>query len=378
MSALAKTIQRFAPVSKPRKIGPIGLEFSLEQLHMVQMETGSDGNINLRARASVPFTGARDQLMASPRQVKSLVQKARKSSGFKGSHVVASMPANKTRIVSVSYQVSSGQSDAEAILNQMADRLEGELSDYVIDYLPVRANPKAHERLAIVAVAKREDIIAYLDVLGSAGLTVDSLEIGPAAIRRLVGAMSKPDVIENVLVINFGRTVSYLTIISKSRLLFDQEINYGENSVLDLVAKNLEVSVEAAWELVYKHGLQAGGTDSNSALMEGGIDVADTLREIIKPTFMQLVDEIHRAMIYAASETHGESVDRIYLLGGIARWAGADSFLQKMIDLPVETIPNPLQTFPAKKGTDTEVEERSLPEIAVATGLALRGMVEHG
>ena len=92
MSALAKTIQRLTPVSKARKIGPIGLEFSLEALHMVQMETGADGGISLRARASVPFSGARDQLMASPRLVKSLVQKARKRGSFQGNRVVASMP----------------------------------------------------------------------------------------------------------------------------------------------------------------------------------------------------------------------------------------------------------------------------------------------
>jgi len=85
----------------------------------------------------------------------------------------------------------------------------------------------------------------------------------------------------------------------------------------------------------------------------------------------------NRALIYAASQTHGESVSRIFLLGGIARWVGADAFLQKMIELPVQIIPNPLKTFPARKGANTEVEESSVPEIAVAAGLALRGMVEH-
>ena len=378
MSALANTIQRFLPVPNTRKTGPIGLEFSLEQLHLVQMETGPDGGIALRACASVPLSGERDEIMASPKQVKSLVRRARKQGDFQGHRVVASMPSNKTRIVSVAYQVSSGQADAEAILSLMADRLEGDLTDYVIDYLPVRANPKAHERLAIVAVSRRDDVIKYLELLRYAGLTVDSLEIGPAAIRRLIGAMSEPGKIENVLVINFGRTVSYLTIISKSRLLFDQEISYGENRILELIASNLEVSAESAYELVYTHGLCSDS--QKPAALSGGdddISVVDTLREIVKPAFLQLVGEINRALIYAASQTHGESVSRIFLLGGIARWVGADRFLQELIELPVQIIPNPLKAFPARRGAQTEVDEQSVPEIAVAAGLALRGMTDR-
>lgn len=378
MSALAKTIQRFSPGSNTQRTGPIGLEFSLEQLHLVQMETGTDGNIALRACASVPLLGERDELMVSPKQVKSLVCRARKQGDFQGHRVVASMPSSKTRIISIAYQVSSGQADAEAILNLMADRLEGDLSDYVIDYLPVRANPKAHERLAIVAVAKREDVIEYLELLRFAGLVVDALEIGPAAIRRLIGAMSERGKIENVLVINFGRTVSYLTIISKSRLLFDQEISYGENRILELIAGNLEVSVETAYKLVYTHGLSS---DSQEPAARSGddddISVVETLREIVKPAFIQLVGEINRALIYAASQTRGESVSRIFLLGGIARWVGADRFLQELIELPVQIIPNPLKIFPARRGAQTEVDEQSVPEIAVAAGLALRGLTDR-
>ena len=52
MSALAKLVERFSPDAGTRRIGPIGLEFALHAMHMVQLETGRDGRVVVRARAS--------------------------------------------------------------------------------------------------------------------------------------------------------------------------------------------------------------------------------------------------------------------------------------------------------------------------------------
>ena len=76
-----------------------------------------------------------------------------------------------------------------------------------------------------------------------------------------------------------------------------------------------------------------------------------TLKEILTPRFMSLVEEINRILIYTASQTRGESVSRIYLLGSLARWPAVDAFLNNLTHLEVETIPNPLAAF---AGGDTD------------------------
>ena len=82
-------------------------------------------------------------------------------------------------------------------------------------------------------------------------------------------------------------------------------------------------------------------------------------------------------MIYTASQTHGEAISRIYLLGSIARWQGINHLLGALVKLPVEIIPNPLEPFDRKNGTSTGNDE-PMAEIAVATGLALSGMQDDG
>jgi type IV pilus assembly protein PilM len=374
MFALSQAIQRISPATRVNRVGLIGLECAVNELHLVQLETVSRGGIRVRAKASVTYQEDRSDLLQSPRELRALIRKALGKGRFKGRKVVTAMPSGETRIMPVNYHVNPGQGDAGIILKLMGERLDGDLSEYVIDYLPIRAENQADDHSALVAIAKREAVVEYLEVLRKSGLEVECLEIGPVAIRRLVAAMAPEGKRENVLVINFGREASFLTIISGNRLLLDQAIQFGEDMLLAQIAGALDMPEPSVRKLVDLHSLDPRDGSQENALVEVGIDVAATLQEILKPSFLELVDEINRALIYLASQTHGESVDRIYLLGSVARWQGADKLLNKLLVLPVETIPNPLKTFRRPGAPEAVNEIDAAPAIAVATGLALRGL----
>lgn len=373
MLDLTKFINKVSVSSKRNNIGPIGLELAMEKIHFVQLQKETSGKIHYRAKMSLPYSCNRDELLASPKMMKSLVQQAFNSEAFSGRNVVTVMPASDVRIMSVAYQVNKGQKEDEALLKLMEQRIQGDLNDYVIDYLPVRAKSENEDRLAVIAYAKREKVITYLETLRKAGLKVEAMEIGPSAIKRLVGAMSTVDHNDNVLVINFGCKKSYMTLISGRRLLFDQEIDFGEEELLKKLSVLLDVTLDMSRELIIKHGLQLNNNTVNLSAAETGIDIPKSLNEILKPMFMKLADEINRALIYAASETRGEPVKQVYLLGSIARWQGADRMLNLLVNIPV-SIPNPIMMF----GEDAEIENEqysnTVSEIAVASGLALRGV----
>lgn len=371
MFALNKAIQRIATAPRSGTVGPIGLECALNELHLVQLESGSKSGIRVRAKASVKYQEDRSELLQSPRKMRGLIRQALGADRFSGHKVTTAMPSGETRIMPVNYRVNPGQGDAGAILKLVEERIGGNLAEYVIDYLPIRTESQADDRSALVAIAKRASVIEYLEVLHKAGLVVDRLEIGPVAIRRLVAAMAPEGKHENVLVINFGNETSYLTIISGNRLLFDQAIQFGEDRLLAQISNALDMPESSIRNLVNLHSLDPQDAAGESRPEAAGIDVAGTLREIVKPSFLELVDEINRALIYMASQTHGESVDRIYLLGSVARWQGADKLLNKLLVLPVETIPNPLKAFLRPGVPEAVSETDGAPEFAVATGLAL-------
>jgi type IV pilus assembly protein PilM len=348
-----------------RRYGPIGLHMAREAIHLVQLDSHAGRVVAVRGWASVPLPPG-DAAWDSPKRLALLLRKAFVSAGFKGKRVVSAMPHGKVRIHSVTYRATRERSATDEILHLMQERLQGELADHVLDFLPVREGGSDGERLALVAVSRREDVVAHLELLRRAGLDVAALEIGPTAIRRLVCALSPAGEPENVLVLNAGDTASFMTMISGRRLLFDQEVDFGERKLVELVARSLDMPEQIVRDVVAK-----GGLDEASARGLQDVNLASAIIEILRPELKRLVAELERGFLYAASETRGGGAKRVFLAGSLARWPGADRHLAAIARLPVTNIPDPLAVLAPE--ARRVVPAHAIPEIAVATGLALRG-----
>ncbi len=379
MSLVARTTALFRPRSSAVSVGPIGIDVGLEAMHFVQLESSGDQKPVVRAKASLEINGSRRELLEQPHQFRSLIKRALASDRFRGNKAVLALPSGMFRTLSINYKlVGSEKKEPAAILRVMKDRLDGDLNNYVLDYMPVRGRSKTDERLALVAVSERKPVVNFLELARKAGLDVSALEIGPLAISRLTSAISDDAGSATVLVINSGRRASYLTLISGNDLLFDQEVAIGEQSLVQHICETLDMPEDTARHLLSRTGVSPDDREDalSDTLDEAG--VLNTLSEILKPQFMKLVEEIKRAFLYAASETRGRGVTQVYLLGSIARWPGAEQMLSNLSGSTVSKIPNPLALFPSDELDTANTAQEFAPEIAVATGLALRGMKLHG
>ncbi len=374
MSVLSYLSNRFSKSTIESTIGPIGLEFAREAVHMVQLQKGEDGNIRLKAKTSECYPLPLEDFLESPGEMKKLVTKMLKKDHFYGNKVVSSLPPGCVRLLPITYQKRQDQDDQEELVSALISRLGDDLDEYVIDFLPVRRSAENESGLAIAAIAKRTDVTRYLDNFRHCKLDVSALDINPVAIKRLVCAMSMPGGVENVLVINFGRMKSYFTMLSGRRMIFDHEVGFGENRLLEKIASELDISVVEASDLVREYCTTSARVEVGGESILNGEDVFHTIAEIIKPLFIELADEITRALIYISSETRGESPDKIFLVGSIARWTGVDSIINSLVDISVRAIPDPLQSFPRSSRDSPKYDNEVLPEIAVATGFALRGL----
>ena len=379
MTVLARTAALLRPRSNALTVGPIGVDVALEAVHLVQLQMPEVGKPVVRAKASLEINGTRRELLQQPHQFRSLIKRAFAADRFRGKKAVLALPSGMFRTLSINYQLTgSEKNEPAAILRVMKDRLDGDLANYVLDYMPVRGRSKSDERLALVAVSERGPVVEYLELARKAGLTVSALEIGPLAISRLTSAISEDSGSSTILVVNSGRRASYLTLISGNDLLFDQEVAIGEQSLVQHICDTLDMQEDTARHLLTHTGVCPGdsGDALSDTLDESGL--VTTLSEILKPQFMKLVEEIKRAFLYAASETRGRGVTQVYLLGSIARWPGAEQMLSNLSGSTVSKIPNPLELFPRAANDSTRIADEFAPEIAVATGLALRGMRVHG
>lgn len=288
------------------------------------------------------------------------------------------MPAEDVKLSLTNYQLKDGDDPAQVIVNQALELIDGAADDWILDYLPVHARGEGTgEHAALIALARREKVLTFLHTLNAAGIEIDALEIGPVAIQRLVTRVREGSTHGNVLTINFGRQRTFLTVFCGSRLELDREVQFGESELVEKLAAGLEMSEQDAQALLYRHGV---ASDQSDTLLRTSFldtqEICATLREIIKPRFLDLADEVQKVVIYTASQMRGAAVDHVYLLGSVARWPGADKLLSGLLSLPV-TVLNPLQVFAADGSAAASVDLDPIAGIAIATGCALRSRGQH-
>ena len=359
------------------EIGSIGIDFTEDKINLVQFGKSQDGEIALKSAFCIPYTSTREEILSSPKTLRPILQKAIKENGFTGKSVVTSMPSSDVRILSINYTSPKSKVDSESLLKALSDRIDENLSEYVIDYLPVRTSDTDEEKLALVALVKKELVITYLELLRLSGLTVEALEIRPAAVKRLIYSLVEPDDYRNLLVINFGSNKSYLTIISGRRLLLDQELNFGADSFIKKMSSVLEMSNESTIDLILKHGFEFGESNQLPETSYADENVAKTLLDIAKPILSELIEEINRVLIFAASENQGKSISKIFLLGSVSNWNGIDSYLENKLKINVEILNSPLKSF-SNSISESNGDYIYTPHMAVAAGLAMRGLITYG
>ncbi len=338
-----------------RQRGSIGLDFAPDRMHVVQLERDPNDNVTALATESFDYPDGRDECLASRETLGKFMRNAFRRSGVHGFKVHTVMPGEQVRTFPLSFNVDPGHTEDQALLAILGERLEGPLDQYVIDYMPIRGESEDRSRLAVVVVVDREHVIDFLERLRSCGLDVQALEVQSSALRRLTTSFSGEQH-RNLVLVNFGETKSDLTLISGRRMIFNQELAFGEERLIEVLARSLSISPDEARATVNRYGLVSND--------EEAAEISHTLCEIVRPIFQVLVEQLNRAFIFAAAEDRGNTVDEIYVAGSLGGWKGTAALLDEMLSTPVSMIPNPVKHW----------EEPWRPELAVALGLAMRDL----
>lgn len=368
---------------------PIGADFAVERLNLVQVQEHCAHGVlhTVRAAASVAYPLPREELLAAPRLLRQFVQSALASAPFSGRRAWCALAPADVRILPMTVTLAAGQSEAQAVARAAREQIGTTVADAVVDYYQVRSiDGDSSERQVLVAVAQKAQVLAHLAMLRGAGLDPVALDIGPAAIGRLLGAMGRDDLNQSVLLINFGLQKSFLTVIWGRRLMLDREIDFGEVQLAGKLAASLGLAPEIARNLMREHGIGARNGAGGAARPAAGAgsalpDVGRTIREILHPELRLLAEELLRTQVYVASRTRGSTLSRVYLNGSLARYPNIQERLSELVALPVEVL-NPFDAFampaadgaaPAAFQTGSQASSEASKSIALAAGLALRG-----
>jgi type IV pilus assembly protein PilM len=366
-----KRLRRWLRLARRARHAPIGLDFAGERLNLLQVELGGQEPV-VRAAAAVPYPAERAALLSDRARLRRFVLDALASAPFAGRRVIAALAPADVRILPLNVQLAAGENERAAVARQVREQLgPAQAAESVVDYIPVRsADATGAQRQVLAAIAPVEKVFGYLDALRGAGLEPVALDIGPAAIARLLASMQE-DYTQAVILVNFGASKSYLSVISGRRLMLDREIDFGETQLVDKLARALRLAPQVALALLREHGTGDPHAQPGAASHR---DMGRAIREILHPQFATLAEELARTQVYVASRTRGASARRIYLNGSAAGYANLPQRIAAIANLPVEVL-DPFRAFQLAPGFAPA--SNLAHGIALAAGLALRGRT-HG
>jgi len=352
--------------------GAIGIDLGPNGLRMVQFRKKAE---KLEVHASAHISVATEP-GGSPRQLHTLIRQAIKEHGFIGREIVTCLQPQNVKILMLSFMRQANKKDDELIVQRVAERIDGNIEDYVIDFMMVRPEVvDGQERSVLVALAQHDEVVKHLESLRKAGLVVKLLEIEPTAVRRLISVRHKEELDANLMTISMGDSQTYITVLSGRRLIYERDIDFGEQQLIAALCKELEIDEHEARTMLergnQKHSNHGQIADDSEIGYETPVTTA--LYSVLKPMFMSLVEDINRALIYAASETRGMPVKHVYLTNRVATWKDIEKFINTLIEVPVSVL-KPFDGFENAEVFGADADPRG----AVVTGMALHGLTEQG
>jgi Tfp pilus assembly PilM family ATPase len=221
--------------------------------------------------------------------------------------------------------------------------------------------------MVLLVASRRERVNRYLAIFQQAGLQCEHLEVTPCAAARVLRYQEG-----FYAIVDLDQAQTVISVAEGPQLLFSRTLKTGYGEWIQRVAEGLELSQQAAHDLLQAQGLESatGGAMDVDAAAESGTLGADIIPSVVQElcarALDQLIKEIRRTTDYFALLPGGGRVGRIHLLGEVLP-RGLEHILEAR--LQVQALRGALPE-PERKG---QWGLEKSPRWLVATGLALRG-----
>jgi len=236
-----------------------------------------------------------------------------------------------------------------------------DITDVTLDYHVTGTTDDAIH--VLMAACKRDKVANLKQAIQLAGKQPAIIDVDAFALQNCYELNYDPQPNEVVALLNIGASTTNINILNGNRSVFTRDATFGGNQYTSLLQKELGVTFEHAEQV--KRGMP----------LPEPVEDRD-IRPILETVSDILALEIQKTMDFyrATVEDGGVAVEKILVSGGGSKLAGLIDFLAKQFEMPVEIF-DPFRKIKVdSRGFDPEYMREVIPEMAIAVGLALRGV----
>src|SRR6476646_1662195 len=236
-----------------------------------------------------------------------------------------------------------------------------DIADVNLDY---ELTSKSSESLHVLMAACKSDKIANVkQAIQLAGKQPVIIDVDAFALQNCYEVNYQPKAGEIVALLNIGAATMNINILNGTRSVFARDASVGGSQYTSLLQKELGLSFEQA-EAVKRGGPLPEGIEARPIQ-----PIIETVSDILALEVKKTID------FYRATAAEGDTtIQKILLAGGGSKLPGLAEYLSKRFEMPVEVLQPFSQIEVEHKKFDPDYMREIVSEMAVAVGLALRGV----
>ena len=343
-----------------KKKNAAGLDIGSSSIKAVELN-GKIGNLNLvnLGFESLPPETVIDGQIMEMNAVSEAIQTIFRDHHIKATDVVAGVSGYSVIIKNIVVPQMSREELEESIDWHAEEHIPYDLSDVSLDYHITKETSETTH--VLIAACKRERIDNLKQSIQLAGKMPVVIDVDTFALQNCYEVNYKPQDNEVVALLNIGASTMNINIIRGTQSLFTRDITVGGSQFTDVLQKGLGLSYHQA-EAV-KRGMDT--VEEETAIEPLMDNVMEMIAMEIQKTF-----DFYRA----TAEDGGIQVQKMLISGGGSKLTNLPDELSKRLELPVEVL-NPFRQIKIdSRKFDPDYVNEIMPEMAVAVGLALRGV----
>ncbi|MBA2620730.1 MAG: type IV pilus assembly protein PilM [Acidobacteria bacterium] len=346
-----------------KKKSVAGLDVGSSSIKMVEL----DGKINNLSLVGLGFENLPDDTIVDGQimelnTVAEVIQNISQNHQISASQFVTGVSGHSVIIKNIVLPPMSREELEESIDWHAEEHIPYDLADVSLDYQVTSETAEATH--VLIAACKRERIDNMKQAIQLAGKQPVVIDVDTFALQNCYEVNYQPDDTQVVALLNIGASTMNVNIVEGVRSLFTRDITVGGSQFTDILQRNLGLSFSQA-EAVKRGVIDAADGVEETAIVPLMNNVTEMVAMEIQKTF-----DFYRATI----DDNAVPVQKILISGGGSKLSGLAEELSNRLELPVEVL-DPFRSIKIDtKKFDPDYLSEIMPEMAVAVGLAVRGV----
>lgn len=340
-----------------------GLDIGSSSIKMVELE-GKLNNLNLVSLGfeNLPGDTIIDGQIMELNVVSDVIQSVCVNHQVNADRVVTGVSGHSVILKNIVLPPMSREELEESIDWHAEEHIPYDLADVSLDYQITAESPESTH--VLIAACKRERIDNIKQAIQLAGKTPVVIDVDTFALQNCYEVNYQPDEADVVTLLNIGASTMNVNIVKGTRSLFTRDITVGGSQFTDVLQRSLGLNFQQA------EAVKRGVSEAIEGIEEKSIEpLMNNVTEIVAMEIQKTFD-----FYRATTEDNETIVQKILISGGGSKLKGLAQELSERLELPVEIL-DPFRNIKVDtKKFDPDYLSEIVPEMAVAVGLALRGV----